>query len=126
MLSCPPSALDRLREHGIGPLCVTLRAERLRDALVGGIANQHVAEPEGVLDRLVRTDELPANERRELRTGGPSAVRSELSERIPLELEPDHGGALEQPPLLGGQGVEASGEQCLYGCGHVPAVAASC
>ncbi len=70
-----------------------------------------MAEPEAVLDRLVRPDQLPAHERGQPRSGGPALVGSKLAERLPLELETDDGGALEQSPLLFRQRVQARREQ---------------
>src|SRR5207247_10450200 len=60
-----------------GEALVQLRAELLGDTLVGGVADQYVTEAEDVLDRLVRTDQLLADERRALACGGPSAVGSQ-------------------------------------------------
>jgi hypothetical protein len=53
-----------------GDALVQIGPGRLRQRVVGGIANQEVAEAEAVLDReqgLVRTDQLLADERGEMR-----------------------------------------------------------
>src|SRR5438552_10532000 len=67
--------LEVIADHLVEPLTaavepageglVQLGAELPGDALVGGVANHHVTEAEGVLDRLVRTDQLLADEGRE-------------------------------------------------------------
>jgi len=103
----------------VGEALVQLGAELLRDALVGGVADQHVAEAEGVLDRLMRADELLADERRQLSSRGPAVVRSELRESLPLELEADDGGTLDHLSLLIGERVEASSEKRLNRRRHI-------
>src|ERR1700730_7283598 len=98
---------------------VQLGANLLGNAFVGRVPDQHVPEVEGVLDRLVRADELLADERRELRAGRPPPVGSQLAEGLPFELEPDDRRALEQVALLIGQRVETSGEKHLDRRWHV-------
>src|SRR5215207_4804304 len=71
---------------------VQLGPEFLRDAFIGGVAEQDVPEAEGVFDRLMRPDQFLADECGKLRPSGPAPVGGELAERLPLELEPYHGG----------------------------------
>ncbi len=106
-----------------GKALVQLGAELLGDALVRGVADQYVPEAEGVLDRFVRADQFLADEGRELRPGGPTPVGSQLSERLPLELEADDGGALEYLPLLLRERIEPCREKRLNRRGHTLRVA---
>ncbi len=98
---------------------VQLGPNLLRNSRVGRVPDQHVPEVERVLDRLVRADQLLADERRQLRTGRPAPVGSQLAEGLPFELEPDDRRALEQVALLIGQRVETSGEKHLDRRRHV-------
>ncbi len=102
-----------------GEALVEVGALRFRDPVVGGVANEHVAEAEGVVDRLVGTDQLLAHERRQPRSRWTPAVGCELAERLPLEVEPDDGRSLDDLPLLLGQRVEPGGEQRLDRRGHL-------
>src|SRR3954454_16553211 len=81
-------------------------------------------EAEGVLDPLMRTYEFLAYERRELCAGRPLPPARQLSDRLPLEVEADDGGALEHIPLVAGKGVEAGSEKRVHRGGHLVAVTA--
>jgi hypothetical protein len=59
-----------------------------------------VAEAEGVFDRLVRADQLLPDERGQSASRGTPAVRRELGERLPLEVEPDDGRTLDDLALV--------------------------
>jgi len=75
-------------------------ARLLRDPLVRSVPDQHVPEAEAVLDCLVWADQLLADEQGELRAAGSPALRRKRSEGLPVELEPDHGGSLDDFELL--------------------------
>ena len=98
-----------------GEALVQLRPRRLRERVVGGVADQQVPEAEGVLAgklALVGADELLANERGQARhhlrlLGGQRLDRAAM-EDAPLDRAP-----LEHVPLGRIQLVEAGGQQCL-------------
>ena len=102
---------------------VELGAELLGDPLVRGVTDQQVPEAKGVLDHLVRADQLLADESCQLSTRGSPTVGSELTERLPFELEPNDGRTLEQLPLLVGEGIEPRREQRLNRRRHMFRVA---
>ena len=85
------------------------------------VANEHMAEAERVVDRLVGADQLLANEGGQLCARWAPAVRRELAERLPLEVEPDDRRSLDDLALLLGQSVEPGGEQSLDRRGHLVA-----
>ncbi len=102
-----------------GEAFVQIGPELLRDALVRGVADQQVSEPEGVLDHHLGGDQLLPHERREMRPRRTAAFRSELTERLPFEFEPDHGRTLEEVTLVVGEAVEPCGEERVDGRGHL-------
>src|SRR4051794_41967966 len=69
----------------------------------------------------MRADEFLAYERRELCAGRPLPPARQLSDRLPLEVEADDGGALEHIPLVAGKGVEAGSEKRVHRGGHLVA-----
>ena len=83
---------------------------------VGRVADEDVAEAEGVLAdearRLCREDEALADERVQVRPDARRELRrGELDDRAPPELLADHRGALDDVLFLGIEPVEACGEQ---------------
>ena len=102
-----------------GEALVEVSALALRDAFVGRVADEDVAEAEGVVDRLVGTDQLLANERGQLCPCWAPAVWREFAKRLPLEVEPDDGRTLDDLALFVRKPVESGGEQCLDRRGHL-------
>ena len=108
-----------------GEALVQLRPRRLGESVVGGIADQEVAEAEAVLTRELRgvgADQLAAHERgqprRHLRL-----LRAERLDGAAVEDLALDRAALEHPPLAGVELVEAGGEQRLQGRRHLDLVA---
>ncbi len=96
-----------------GESLVQLRADRLRHGVVGGVANQQVAEAEGVVpgkDRLVRPDELLSDERGQASRHRP-VVRGERFDRAAVEHAPFHRAAFEHGALRRVELIEPCGEQ---------------
>ena len=96
-----------------GEALVQLRPGGFRERVVGGVADQQVAEAEAVLAcelRLVGTDQLPADERgqarRHLRLLRCERLHGAAVEDLALDR-----AALEHPPLGRVELVEAGGEQ---------------
>ena len=113
--------LDRaLAVHVVGPFheaLVERRARSLEDPLVRRVANQDVVEAERLFlgrSRPVRVDELLVGQRMELGADrGLHALRGQVLDGVPDEDVADHGGGLDDRPLLGLEVVEPRRKQCL-------------
>ena len=116
LLEVVPDDLVELSTPTVEPIrdpLVEVGTAFLRDPVVRRVSDQHVPEPERVVDRLVRPDQLLANEAEEDGARWAAPVRRELGKQIPLEFEPDDRCALEHVPLLRRQRLQARGEQGL-------------
>ena len=97
----------------LGEAAVQFGAGRLRERVVGGVADQEVAEAVCVLAaaaRPVGTDEIAPHERREARCHL-VLLRCERLHRAAVEELPFDRAALEHPPLRLVELVEPRGEQ---------------
>jgi hypothetical protein len=125
----------RLLQPGCKSL-VQLRAQFLWHAVVRGVANQQVTEPEGVLawkSGSVRTDELLANEGLEMTSNVSSCLGGgELDHSAAMEHLALHRGPFDDRSLVRAQAVEPcckkglnrrrDGHRLEVACGHPIAV----
>ena len=109
-----------------GQALVQLRAEPLRHRVVGGVADEDVAEAEAVLageGARVGLDQPLAHER--LQAAGDLADlvrRRQVGDGAPPEDLSDHGGALQHRQLVLAEPVEAGGEHRLHRLRHAQRV----
>jgi hypothetical protein len=124
LLEVATQDLVELRRVGAHPLLeppgealVQVGPHLLGDGPVGGVLDEQVAEPEGVLARGafgVGHDELLADERLQGPPHlGPVLLGGQLGHRSPLEDLPHHAGPLDQGQLRPVEPLEAGGEQGL-------------
>ena len=96
---------------------VELRAQLLRQPVVGRLLDEHVAEAEGVLageGRRVRLDQLPAHQGHQMLAElGALAQGEERSDRARLEVAALDRGVLEHGPLAGFQARDTGGQDGL-------------
>ena len=101
----------------VGVALVQLRAQRLRNGVVGGVADQEVAEPEPVVSgelRPVGPDEVLPDECDQCRPERrPHGRRQELGDGATVEAPPLDGGALDPGALIRLEAVDARGEERL-------------
>ena len=108
----------------VGEAFVQLSTDFLRGSAVGGVADEDVAEAEGILirqARALRLDEPSAHKPLKKRSP-PPRVRRDGDSAAP-ELLADDGCRLEQGPLSRGEPIETGGEQRLDRVGHGQLVA---
>ena len=101
----------------VGETFVELRASSFRDRLVGRVADQEMAESEGILAdqrRAFGTDQLLPHERQEIRPDVSAVISGhEIHDGADEELLPDDGCGLEHVALLEGEPIHAGGKQRL-------------
>ena len=94
-----------------------LRAQLLRQPVVGRLLDEHVAEAEGFLageGRRVRLDQLPAHQGHQMLAElGALAQGEERSDRARLEVAALDRGVLEHGPLAGFQARDTGGQDGL-------------
>ena len=100
-----------------GQALVQVCSHLLGDAVVRHLLNQHVCEPEGVLDRRrsrIRLDQLSADERHQmLAETGALVVGEEGSDRAPAEVPAFDRGPFEHGALRGLEAGDSRGEHRL-------------
>ena len=96
---------------------VEIRAQLLRNRLVGSVADQRMSEGVAVVTRNLRatgTNELLARERQQMRADiGPHVLGCELDDRSPVEEPALDRGTLDDDPLGRREGVDARCKQRL-------------
>ena len=108
-----------VRLEPIGEAIMELCARLLRQGVVGGVADQQVPEPEGVVARQGgrrRVDQLLAHEpdERRLDVGG----MGQLDDGAAMEDSALDRAAVDHRPLLSGEAVEPGLQERLHGGRH--------